>query len=93
MRFDASPRPEKGVCHLQGLARTSVTVDALPFGQIWFRSVIRIRRRGVLTDRATRKHLLSSPRTSLNFLESIFAHRVISCEIWPARSPNLTPLD
>ena len=61
MRFDASPRPEKGVCHLQGLARTSVTVDALPFGQIWFRSVIRVRRTGVLTDRDTRKHLPSSP--------------------------------
>ena len=37
MRFDASPHPERGVCHLQILARTSVTVDALPFGQIWFR--------------------------------------------------------
>ena len=32
---DVSPHPEKGVCHLQGLTRTSVTVDALPFGQIW----------------------------------------------------------
>ena len=61
MRSDASPRPEKSVCHLQGLARTSVTVDALRFGQIWFRSVIRVRRTGVLTDRATGKHLPSSP--------------------------------
>ena len=61
MRFDASPRPEKGVCHLQGLARTSVTVDVLPFGQIWFRSVIRVRRTGVLTDRATEKYLPSGP--------------------------------
>ena len=60
MRFDASPRPEKDFCHLQGLARTSVTVDDLPFGQIWFRSVIQVRRTGVLTDRATRKHLPSS---------------------------------
>ena len=35
-RFDASPRREKGVGHLQGLARTSVTVDALPLEQIGF---------------------------------------------------------
>ena len=62
MRFDASSRPEKGVCHLQGLARTSVAVDVLPFGQIWFRSVIRVRRTDVLADRATRKYLPSSPR-------------------------------
>ena len=40
MRFDASACPEKVVCHLQGLVKTSVTVDALLFGQIWFRSVI-----------------------------------------------------
>ena len=57
IRFDASTRSKLGVCHLQGLARTSVTVDALPFGQIWFRSVIRARRTGVLTDRATGKYL------------------------------------
>ena len=49
MRFDTSPHSEKGVCHLQGLAKTSVTVDAPPFGQIWFRSVIRVRKTGVLT--------------------------------------------
>ena len=61
MRFDASPRPKKGVCHLQDLARTSVTLDTLPFGQIWFRSVIRVRRTGVLTNRDTRKHLPSIP--------------------------------
>ena len=61
IRFDASPRPEKGVCHLQGLARISVTVDALPFGQNWFRSVIRVRRIGVLTDLATRNDPPSSP--------------------------------
>ena len=61
MRFDASLRPEKGVCHLQGLARASVTVDALLFGKIWFWSAIRVRRTGVLTDRATEKHLPSSP--------------------------------
>ena len=61
MRFDASPRPEKSVCHLQDLVRTSITVDALPFGQIWFRSVMRVRRTGVLTDQVTRKHLPSSP--------------------------------
>ena len=62
MRFDASPCPEKGVCYLQGLARTSVKVDVPPFEQIWFRSVIRDRRTCVLTDRATGKHLPSSPR-------------------------------
>ena len=50
MRFDASPRPEKGVCHLQGLARTPVAVDALSFGQIWFRSVKRVRRTGILEN-------------------------------------------
>ena len=61
MRFDASPRPEKGVCQLQGLARTSVTVGALPFGQILFRSVMRVRRTGILTDRNTRKQLSSNP--------------------------------
>ena len=61
MLFDASPRPGKGVCHLQGLARTSVAVDALQFGQIWFRSVIRVRRTDVLTSWATGKHLPSSP--------------------------------
>ena len=61
MRFDALPRPEKGVCHLQGLVRTSVTVDALPLGQIWLRSAVQVRRTGVLMDRATRKHLSSSP--------------------------------
>ena len=61
MRFDASPRPRKGVCHLQGLARTSVIVDAQQFGHIWFRSVIQVRRTGELTDRATGKHLPSSP--------------------------------
>ena len=38
-------------------AFTLVTVDALPFGQIWFRSVIRVRRTGVLKDRATGEHL------------------------------------
>ena len=54
MHFDASPRPQKGVCHLQDPARTSVTVDALPFGQIWFRSVTRVWRSGVLTEWATR---------------------------------------
>lgn len=32
-------------------------------------------------------------RLSLNFLESIFANRIISRGIWPARSPDLTPLD
>ena len=41
MAFDASPGPENSVCHLQGLARTSVAVDYLPFGQVWFRSVIK----------------------------------------------------
>ena len=56
MRFDALPRPEKGVCHFQALARTSVTVDAPQFGQIWLRSAIRAEDR-LLTDRATRKHL------------------------------------
>ena len=61
MRFDALPRPEKDVCHLQGLARTSATVDALTLGQIWFRSVIQVRRTGILTDQATGKHLPSSP--------------------------------
>jgi hypothetical protein len=30
---------------------------------------------------------------SLSFLESIFANRIISRGIWPARSPDLTPLD
>ena len=60
MRFNASPRPEKNVCHLQGLARTLVAVDALLFGQNHFRSVIRVRRAGVLMDRTTKKHLLSS---------------------------------
>ena len=68
MRFDASPSPEKGACHLQGLARTSVTVDALPFEQIWFRSLIRVRRTGVLTDRATGKHLPSSPEEEEEYL-------------------------
>ena len=63
MSLDASTRPEESVCHLQGLARTSVTVDALPFGQIWFRFVIRVQRTGVLRERATRKHLPSSPKT------------------------------
>ena len=58
--FDASPNPEKGVCHLQDLAKTSVTVGALPFGQIWFQSKIRVRTTGVLKDQATRKHLPSS---------------------------------
>ena len=56
IRFDASSHR-----HLQCLARTSVTVDALSFGQIWFRSVIRVRRTGLLTDRDMRKHLPSSP--------------------------------
>ena len=60
MRFDASLRAEKGVCHLQGLAKTLATVDSLPLGQIWFQSVIRVRRTAVLTDRATRKQLPSS---------------------------------
>ena len=60
MRFDGLLRPEKGVCHLQGFARTSATVDALPFGQIWFQSVLQIQRTDVLTDWATRKHLPSS---------------------------------
>ena len=59
MRFDALPLPEKDVCHLQGLTRASVIVDAL--GQMWFRSVIRVRRTGVLMDWATGKHLPSSP--------------------------------
>ena len=62
MRFDISSRPGKGVRHLQVLARASVTVDALLFGHIWFRPVIRVRRTGVFTDRATGKHLPSSPR-------------------------------
>ena len=56
MRYDAGPRSKKGVCHLQDLARTSATADVLPFGQIWFRSVILVRGTGVLTDRVTRKH-------------------------------------
>ena len=60
MRFDTLPCPDKSVCHLQDLARTSVTVDALPFEKIWFRSVIRVRRTGVLTDRDTKKYLPSS---------------------------------
>ena len=30
---------------------------------------------------------------SLEFLDGIFANRVISRGIWPARSPDLTPLD
>ena len=64
IRLDASSRPEKGVCHLQGIARTSVIVDAMPFGQIWFRPVVRVRRTGVLTDLATRKHLPSSPASA-----------------------------
>ena len=65
IRFDASLRPEKGVCHLQGLAKIPVIVDALPFGQIWFRSVILVWRTGVLTHRATRKHLPSNPKEQL----------------------------
>ena len=32
-------------------------------------------------------------RTSLRFLEDIYEDRVISKGIWPARSPDLTPLD
>ena len=32
-------------------------------------------------------------RTSLNFLESIFANQIISREICPARPLDLTPLD
>lgn len=32
-------------------------------------------------------------RASLRFLEEIFANRIISRGIWPARSPDLTPLD
>ena len=59
--FDASLRSRKVVCHLQGFVRISVTVATLPFGQIWFRSVIRVWRTGVLTNRAARKHLASSP--------------------------------
>lgn len=31
--------------------------------------------------------------TTLNYLESIFANRIISSGIWPARSPDLTPPD
>jgi hypothetical protein len=31
--------------------------------------------------------------TSLNYLEGIFANRIISRGIWPARSPDLTPPD
>ena len=61
MRFDASSRPGKGVFRLQGLVRASVTLNALPLGQIWFRSVIRVQRADVLTDQVTRKHLPSSP--------------------------------
>ena len=61
MRFHVSLRPEKGVCYLKDFARIWVTVDALPFGQIWFRSVIRIWITGVLTVRAKEKHLSSSP--------------------------------
>ena len=56
----------KDVCHLQGLSRTSVTVEALLFGQIWFRSVIRVQRTDVLTDRATKKHLPSCPVSSIS---------------------------
>ena len=44
------------------LARTSATVDALPLGKNWFRSVIQVRRTGALIDRATIKHLKSSFR-------------------------------
>ncbi|BFZ07560.1 hypothetical protein BsWGS_10599 [Bradybaena similaris] len=32
-------------------------------------------------------------RASLRFLEEIFSNRIISKGIWPARSPELTPLD
>ena len=49
--FYASPHLEKGIGHLQGLTRTSVIIDALQLGQIWFRSVIRVQRTSVLTDR------------------------------------------
>ena len=34
MRYDAASHPKKGAYHLQGLARTSATVDALLLGQI-----------------------------------------------------------
>ena len=64
--------------------KTSVTADAPPFGQIWFRFVIRVRRTGVLTDRATTKHLPFSPvvheldiKITLNvfkFAKCIFTH-------------------
>ena len=84
MRFDASPSPEKGVCHLKGLAKTSVTVDALPLGQIWFQSVMRVRRTGLLTDRAAGKHLPSSPKrlddwTTLKDADQWHSHCLVWC--------------
>ena len=63
MRFDASPHPKTAICHLQGLAKTLVTVGTLPLGQIWFRFVIEVARTRVLTDQATRKHLPSTLRS------------------------------
>ena len=96
MRFDASSRPKKGVCHLQGLARTSVIVVTSPLGQIWFQSVIQIWRTGALTDRATRKHLFAfSANCDCGASEKTADHIILTCPSYraPRGIIGLTVLD